>query len=138
MKSKGFTLVELIATMTLVAILATVILINMTGVKSNEDQNQADRFKKDVEEAACAYINMLDNVNIRNDCKDNGYNTHNTNIITYDCKIKVRDLASDEINLIDEDEIDPSTNKKASEIDKYVRINWVTNGEYKEQKCTLE
>ena len=111
--NKGFTLVELIAIITLLAVLSVTILVNMVGIKGNEDNKNVDRFQKKVEEAACSYIDMIDNTQMRNNCKNSG------------CSVNLSVLYQDNIALIDSEEIDPYTNiKVASEGDCiYVQIN---------------
>lgn len=126
--NKGFTLVELIAIITLLAVLSVTILVNMVGIKGNEDNKNVDRFQKKVEEAACSYIDMIDNTQMRNNCKDSG------------CSVNLSVLYQDNIALIDSEEIDPYTNMKVtSEGDCiYVQINWVQKGTYKEKVCEMK
>ena len=124
MKKNGFTLIEMIASVVLIALLGTVILVNMTGIKSDEDQKSASKFQLSVEEAACTYIDMSANAAYREECKKN----------TSGCKIKLSVLigqgalfASGEnsndpdlrnsktIALIDPEYKDPDTNVKAED-----------------------
>ena len=132
-KKNGFTLIELIATIALLAILATVILLNMVGVKTTEENRNADRFKKNVEEAACAFIDMMDNNNRRNTCKRN----------TNGCDIYLSELISSSIlneSLISEDVVDPYTNKKAGSEKNciFVNVKWEQNGSNKQKKCEMK
>jgi prepilin-type N-terminal cleavage/methylation domain-containing protein len=129
MKKNGFTLVELIATIALMSLLATVILINMVGIKDNQDTDKATKFEKDVEEAACTYIDSTSQVTFRESCK-NGQNG---------CSVFLATLTSDNVALIEPDRIDPKTNKKASEEGSLrVHVSWIKNGEYKSKKCELQ
>ena len=126
-KKNGFTLIELIATIALLAILSVVILLNMVGLKTTEDNKNIERFKKNVEESACAFIDMIDNNSRRATCKVNG------------CTVYLSELMRSDINLIDSEEVDPYTNMKASSEKDciYVRITWEQKGSYKEKKCVM-
>lgn len=132
MKNNGFTLIELIATMALIAVLATVILVNMTGIKSNEETRQSDRFKKDIEEAACTYIDMSMNSSNRDACKNDSNSAQ--------CKVFLKTLISDDVALIDGESYDPITNSTAEDLqdDIYVQISWVSNNGYLEKKCEMK
>ena len=130
-KKNGFTLIELIATVVLIAVLATVILVNMTGIKSNEDNSKAARFQKNIEEAACAYIDMNENTALRQRCKNNSS--------AAECKIKLSTLSSNSVALIDPDDIDPVTNDKVGNEGNciYVQVKWNNNGGYKQKVCEM-
>ena len=132
MKKNGFTLIELVATMALIAILATVILVNMTGIKSNEESKQSDRFKKNIEEAACAYIDMSTNALNRDACKNNPNASQ--------CIVYLKTLIDDEIALVDGESYDPITNSTAEDLKDtiYVQISWVNNNGYLEKKCEMK
>lgn len=129
-KKNGFTLVELIATIALLAILSVVILLNMVGLKTTEDNKNIKRYEKQVEEAACAYIDMIDNNSRRTNCKNNG------------CTITVylRELIRSDIALIDPEEVDPYTNMKSESEGNcvYVDISWVQKSAYKEKVCQMK
>ena len=131
MKKNGFTLIELIATMVLLAVLATILLVNMAGIKSNEEDAQIKRFKADVEEAACTYIDMSINSDLRESCKNNSNQSK--------CQITLRKLIGDDVALVEKDELDVETNKTAEEEQDsiYVQIKWINNGGYKEKKCEM-
>lgn len=129
-KKNGFTLIELIATITLLAVLAMVILANMVGIKTNEDNRNAERFQKSVEEAACAYIDMMENVDLRQSCKNDSSNS--------ECKITLGLLSSSNVALIDSEEVDPYTNMLVKdEPNIYVQVSWINKDGYKEKKCTM-
>ena len=142
-KKNGFTLVELIATIALIAIVATIILFNLVGIKGNEDNRYAERFKKDVEEAACSYINRKENTKMREACLAGNRNNEikdECNKITFNgnqCEISVKDLADPCIGLIDSDRTNPSTNKVVTAITDKVKITWEVKNSYKVQKCTF-
>ena len=127
-KKNGFTLIELIATISLLAIFSVVVLINLSYLKTNEDNKNAERFQKRVEEAACSYIDMIENTNMRKNCKISG------------CTIYLSDLIDTDVALISYDEIDPYTNMKAKDEKDciYVSISWKQNETYKEKVCEMK
>lgn len=131
MRKNGFTLIEMIATIVLLTLMSTVILVSMTGVKSNEEVASADDFKNKVEEAACSYIDMAVQTTLRNKCKNN-YNEST-------CRVYVSTLISDAVALLDPETVDPTNNKKLVEEQNnvYVQIKWIDNGGYKEKKCEM-
>lgn len=150
MKSKGFTLVEIIAVIALLAIVVTVVAINMVGVKTNTTEIETKRFKEKVTSSGCQYVdkatiddeklklssntNCSDNSSLtsRNDCKNNSGG----------CYVCLKTLL--EAGMIDRDTIDPNTDKKisdlnATEIAKYkVLVKWKTNSDgTKEKECSF-
>ena len=55
MNKKGFTLVELMATIGLLAIMSLVIGVNITSILKSTKQNEEDFNKEQIEKAACVY-----------------------------------------------------------------------------------
>lgn len=55
MNKKGFTLVELMATIGLLAIMSLVIGVNITSILKTTKQNEEDFNKEQIEKAACVY-----------------------------------------------------------------------------------
>lgn len=131
MKKNGFTLVELIATITLIALIATVILINVVGMKSNQDETMAKRFKTTVEEAACTYIDLSTQTELRNICKSNSNNSR--------CNIPLSVLISDAVALMDANSKDYETNCTASQEQERVYVHVFFEGTtLKEKKCEFK
>lgn len=132
MKKNGFTLVEMIATIVLITIMAAVILVSMTGIKNNEDVNAAENLKTKIEEAGCTYIDMAVQSTMRNKCKSGEYSASR-------CRVSLSTLISDSVALLDSELVDPTNNKKLKdEKDSiYVQIKWVNNNGYKEKKCEM-
>ncbi len=60
MKNKGFTLVELIITITLIAIISVSIGVSVTGMLSRQEEGQAEEFAKTISDAACVYAELND------------------------------------------------------------------------------
>ena len=114
MKKNGYTLVELILTIGLLATASTIVLINMVGMKSSQDQERQDRFQKSIESAACAYVDTMmfseRSVNrdkIKSDCKVASDSSKST------CQIYLSELVDDELALVDTELKDPETNQTA-------------------------
>lgn len=140
MKNKGFTLVELIAVLALLALSMTMIIVNMQGVESRDRNKRQEKVVNKLETAACTIIDSLNyedeikslyNLPPRQDCKNN-----NTG-----CKIPLNVLVKE--GLIDEEEV--FTNNKLdtiSEIIKYygdnayIKIEFENVNNYKKKKCT--
>ena len=55
MNKKGFTLVELMATIGLLAIMSLVIGVNITSILKTTKQNEEDFNKEQIQKAACVY-----------------------------------------------------------------------------------
>ena len=129
-KKNGFTLVELIATIALIAILSVVILVNMVGIKTTEDNKNTERFENSIADAACSYIELLNKYSFRDSCKKaaNG------------CTIYLSTLLQSDVALIDGNEVDPKTNKKAIDVKNciFVEVKWVkvsSGSTYKKKVC---
>ncbi len=129
---KGFTLIELIATIVLITLSSTIIVINLQGSSSKEDKSLSEKNDQKIVDAACNAIDSLNAKSIvgktREDCKKatNGCN------ITLDTLIKS--------GLIDAYTSYDETGKKIDSLNKtstYVNIKWVKEGEYYKKTCTL-
>lgn len=60
MKNNGFTLVELIITITLIAIISVSIGVSISGMLSREKESQAEEYAKTIADAACVYAELND------------------------------------------------------------------------------
>lgn len=65
MSKKGFTLVELMATIGILAIMSLVIGVNITSILKSTKQNEEDFDKEQIEKAACVYYSS-ENLNRNN------------------------------------------------------------------------
>lgn len=72
MKKKGFTLIELIITIGLIALFGIVIVNNLTGIFSKQQDSQYETFKKTLENAACAYLDLTNGKTKKNICQSSG------------------------------------------------------------------
>ena len=118
MKKNGYTLIELIVTIALIAIAATVIMANMVGMRDNQANDNFKKYKKTIETAACVYIDMYDNGTLRETCKSSATG----------CEIPLYKLIGDEkentsLGLLDPDLKDPKTKCTASAEKSRVSIN---------------
>lgn len=60
MKNKGFTLVELIITITLIAIISVSIGVSINGMLNRQEEEQAEEYAKKIADAACVYAEIND------------------------------------------------------------------------------
>ena len=127
MNNKGFTLVELIVVIVLIALVGTVVVINIVGMQSDEDSMTESRFEQRIASAGCTYIDMLSRVSEREAWKSDGAE-HSVSL----------GALIDE-GIVDGEAIDPKTNKKLSEERSLlsVKIKWVNDGGYKKKICTF-
>jgi prepilin-type N-terminal cleavage/methylation domain-containing protein len=124
LKNKGFTLIELLVTIGLIAIVTTIIVVNTSGLQTKETSVEATKFQDRITSAGCSFIDAEVNNISRVKCKNGAT-----------CQVPLSLLVSE--GLIDENEIDPATNKKVSdELDSvYVEVTWETKDGYKEKTC---
>lgn len=117
MNKNGFTLIELIVTIGIMALIGLVIGTNMLGMFSKEEDKEYETFKKRIEEAACMYVDMK---------KDSGYRQQ---CMSGDCTpITIKELIN--AGYIEEDLKDPNTGKNVDG-NKKVTVNYSDN----EKKC---
>ena len=113
---KGFTLVELIATITIMVLIGLVIANNMTGILSKQNDENYNSFKKELEDGACVYVETKWDSSKRNTCKQ-----------ANNCSVSVDELIFG--GLIAEDLKDPNTGEEIrNNKDKYrINVRWVDN-----------
>ena len=106
MENKGFTLVELIITITLIAIISVTIGVSMSGMLSRQDEKRVEEYNNTIEEAACVYAEI--------------------NNIMFSTTVEINTLIQE--GLLSSDLNNPVENKPVAEYgsDK-VNINW-SNG----------
>lgn len=121
MKKKGFTLIEVIVTIGLLVLVGVLIASNMSAVFSNQEEKNMEDFKKNLEEAACVYIDLSD-LGIKeekNKCKSN----------TNGCLINTNVLINK--GLLDEEYKNPQTGKSLKDHGYDIQIKY----DYGEKKC---
>lgn len=121
MKNKGFTLIEIIITITIMALIAITLGTNMLGLFSKEEDKEKESFVRKLTDAACMYVETSFSSNERANCKRNG------------CVISIDNLISK--GLIEDNLKDPETDEFIiNDKNKYkVNVKW----ENDEKKCTL-
>lgn len=125
-KNKGFTLIELLVTIGLIAVISTLIVVNMTGIQTKESSSEYTKFQDQLTSAGCSFIDADVNNISRVKCKNGAT-----------CEVPLSLLISE--GLIDADMIDPQTNKKVSEEQDnvYINVAWTDNNGYKEKTCSF-
>ena len=125
-RNKGFTLIELLVTIGLIAVISTLIVVNMTGMQTKESSAEYTKFQDRLTSAGCSFIDADVNNISRVKCKNGAT-----------CEVPLSLLISE--GLIDADTIDPKTNKKVSEEqdNMYIRVNWTETNGYKEKTCSF-
>jgi prepilin-type N-terminal cleavage/methylation domain-containing protein len=83
MNNKGYTLIELITTITLLVIVGLVISNNIIGLFSNQDEKELEELTNKIQDAACMYVETNWDSTKRVNCK---YNNN--------CSITIDDLVS--------------------------------------------
>ena len=66
MNKKGFTLVELLATLTILVLMSVIIGVNITSILKSTEDTEEEFDKEQIEKAACVYVDSTKNAN--NDC----------------------------------------------------------------------
>lgn len=72
MNKKGFTLIELLASITIMALIATIASINFVKIFDNERIIADNNKDTIITEAACVYIELEKNKDLKNTCLKNG------------------------------------------------------------------
>src|SRR5574344_1729240 len=99
MNSKGFTLVELLVTITLLIVAGTIIAMNMAGISGNNNSAQYKKLIGNLETAGCSFMDLQSNITRRSNCKASSSNSG--------CKITLDELINS--GLVDKETIDPTT-----------------------------
>lgn len=60
-KNSGFTLVELLFTIGLLAITITSVTMSMSSMLKTQRTNQFNQYKREIEDAACVYVSLENN-----------------------------------------------------------------------------
>lgn len=119
MNKKGYTLIELIAVLVIVALISTIVILNFDNVFTKSNTKKDESFKNDLEKAACAYIDLDENTSFKNSCYPST------------CSVTVSQLVTS--GMIADDMIDPVTNNKVSQ-SLVIRVSWDSSGT---KSCTL-
>lgn len=104
---RGFTLIELILTIGVMAMIGIVIATNMTGLFSKNEEENYDKFIKSIEDSACIYVEVAMD---KNACKSSGA-----------CSITIGQLI--ERGYVDENKVNPRTGE-AIDLNDTVSVSW--------------
>ena len=80
LNNKGFTLVELLATIAIMALIATMTTVNVANIFKDKNKIATDNKNSMIENAACVYVELKGNETLKKDCKKFGCKI-NTNIL---------------------------------------------------------
>ena len=113
MNKKGFTLIEVLFVMVLVAAISVTVGVNMSGMQVRQDEKQLENYNATLTKAGCVYAEMK---NITSNTEVTVETLINAGLISKNLKI-------------------PNTKKTVeSDKNKIVVIKWTNN----EKKCTLK
>lgn len=111
MNKKGFTLIELLSSITIMTLIATIASINITKIFDNKNKAEEEKKENIITSAACVYIELSKNEDLKTECLNNG------------CNITTNDLIKD--GILQEKDVDK---------DIVIHIEKVNN----EKKCTIK
>ena len=119
MNKRGYTLIELLAVVIIIIMVATIVALNFDTILGKSNNKKIDSFDDDLERAACVFIDLRENASIKNSCYPSS------------CQVTVEQLITS--GLILDDVVDPSTNQKVNK-NLTIGISWDENGI---KTCTL-
>lgn len=120
MKKNGYTLVELIAVLVIIALVATIVVLNFDHSIDKSKNKKEDSFVNDLEKAACVYIDLTESESFKSTC----YPSRN-------CTVTVSQLVQS--GILADDMIDPKTNDKIAQ-SLTINVSWDSNGT---KSCTF-
>lgn len=114
MNKKGYTLVEIIAVIVIIALITTIVILNFDTSIGKNNNKKEEAFINDLEKAACVYIDLKENTAFKNTCYSSGT-----------CTVTVGQLVTS--GILSSDMKDPSTN---SNVDQQlaVSVTWDNEG----------
>lgn len=92
MNKRGFTLIEILSSITIMALIATIASFNFVKIFDNEQEIGENNKDNIITTAACIYIELEENKNLKNTCLKNGCE------ITTDTLIESGLLKEDDVN----------------------------------------
>ena len=96
MNKKGFTLVELLSSLTIMTLIATIASINIIKIFDNKEQVAEESKKNIITTAACVYIELEKNHNLNEVCLISGCNI-STNTLINEGLINEHDVDKEEV-----------------------------------------
>ena len=131
-KKKGFTIIELLAVLVIMASAGIVISMNMQGLESQDNNENKRESIRRIEEAACSYVDKI-GFDLDGNGKDRDYCME-----LNDCDITLAELIRQ--GYIDEDATydDEGHYYRDFKDDIIVEVRWVDSGKYKQKQCTCK
>jgi prepilin-type N-terminal cleavage/methylation domain-containing protein len=117
---KGYTLVEIIAVLVIIALIATIVILNFDNSIEKTNTKKEQAFVNDLQKAACVYIDLIENATYKQSC-------YSSNL----CTVSASQLILS--GMISDDLIDPTTNTKIAPT-LSVNVTWDSEGT---KTCTL-
>ena len=126
MNKKAFTLIEMIAAVIILSIIATIVTVSFKNVLTKNKEKRYAEFKRELEQAACVYIDL----SVNKAYKDTCYSSNK-------CNIKVKQLVDD--GLISEKLKNPNTDEVVDQ-NLIIEVKWTSNSQSgpKVKSCTLK
>ena len=113
MKKNGFTLIEILVVIVLLAAVSVTVGVNMSGMAERQKEKEIKEYKETLENAACVYAE--------------------TNNILTDSEVTIKTLIDE--GLVNKNLKNPETNEPVSKYENnIVLIKW----DIKEKKCSLK
>lgn len=119
MNKNGFTIVELIAVVAIMIVISIIVTVNLTNLSRKSDDKRYNEFKRQVQDAACVYIDLTSHRAEKNSCYSSG------------CTVTVQNIINE--GLISKDLVNPKTDEVVDPT-LTVSISWSTAGV---KTCTL-
>lgn len=117
---KGFTLIELIAVIAIIASLSLIVGLNMKKMLDTTKEKKYNAYKEEIQNAACVYAEQQ-NWHHASDCPNNP------------CRVTFETLK--EAGLVSKNLLNPKTKKTIDEeLRREISITWINN----EKKCELQ
>ena len=126
MNKKAFTLIEMIAAVLIISLLSVIVVAGFKNVLNKNKENKYAEFKRELEQAACTYIDLSVNKAFKDTC-------YGSNV----CNVTVDRLIKD--GLVSEKLINPNTDETVNK-NMVIRVSWTVDSSTgaKEKKCTLQ
>ena len=114
MNKRGYTLIEIIAVIVIIALVTTIVILNFDTSIGKTNTKKEESFVTDLEKAACVYIDLKENTAFKNTCYSSGT-----------CTVTVGQLVTS--GILSSDMKDPSTN---NDVDQQlsVSVTWDNEG----------
>lgn len=126
MNKKAFTLIEMIAAVIIISILAIIVVVTVNNVMTKSEDKKYKEFKRELEQAACTYIDLNVNKAFKDTCYSSGVCTITSGMLIKD-------------GVISEKLVDPRTDTAVSK-SLNITVVWTTDSATNARKktCSLQ